>query len=347
MPPQESPLVSGVKLREGAGRQGDPFNARTLDPMMRTAHTAALAVALTAFAISGPASAQTSAPSATPPAAAAPAATPAAADPVLETVNGTPIKASELALAEEDIGAGLPQVQGEARKEYILSFLTDMTLLAQAASAQKLDQTPEFASKMNYLRTKALMETLMSAEAKKAVTEEAKKKTYDEFVAQSKPETEVHARHILVDSEAKAKEIAAKAKAGADFAKLAKENSKDSAEDGGDLGYFTKDQMVPEFADAAFKLDKGQVSDPVKTQFGWHVIKVEDKRQKPVPSYEQVSDQIDQFLIRKSQSDLVTKLRADAKVEKVAAPAAATPAPAAPAAPAPAAPAGAAPAPKN
>ncbi|WP_341988271.1 peptidylprolyl isomerase [Azorhizobium sp. AG788] len=304
--------------------------------MMRTAHTAALAVALTAFAFSGQASAQTPAPSATPPAASAPAAAPAsgaAADPVLETVNGTPIKASELALAEEDIGAGLPQVQGEARKEYILSFLTDMTLLAQAATAQKLDQTPEFTSKMNYLRTKALMETLMSAEAKKAVTDAAKRKTYEEFVAQSKPETEVHARHILVDSEAKAKEIAAKAKAGADFAKLAKENSKDSAEDGGDLGYFTKDQMVPEFADAAFKLDKGQVSDPVKTQFGWHVIKVEDKRQKPVPSFEQVSDQIDQFLIRKSQSDLVTKLRADAKVEKVAAPAAA-PAAAAPAAPA-------------
>lgn len=307
---------------------------------MRTAHTAALAVALTAFAFSGPASAQTSAPSATPPAASAPAAAAAPApapNTVLETVNGTPITVGELALAEEDIGAGLPQVQGDARKEYILSFLTDMTLLAQAATAQKLDQSPEFISKMNYLRTKALMETLMSAEAKKAVTDAAKRKTYDEFVAQSKPETEVHARHILVDTEAKAKEIAAKAKAGADFAKLAKENSKDSAEDGGDLGYFTKDQMVPEFADAAFKLDKGQVSDPVKTQFGWHVIKVEDKRQKPVPTFEQVSDQIDQFLIRKSQSDLVTKLRADAKVEKVAAPAA--PAPAAPAAATPAAPA--------
>ncbi len=146
----------------------------------------------------------------------------------------------------------------------------------------------------------------MMAEAKKAVTEEAKRKTYDEFVASAKPETEVRARHILVDDEAKAKEIAAKAKGGADFATLAKENSKDSAEDGGDLGYFTKDQMVPEFAEAAFKLEKGQVSDPVKSQFGWHVIKVEDKRQKPVPSYEQVSDQLDQYLVRKAQTDLVT-----------------------------------------
>ncbi|WP_043878753.1 peptidylprolyl isomerase [Azorhizobium caulinodans] len=311
--------------------------------MMRPAPTAALAVALTAFAFGGQAFAQTAAPGATPPAAAAPAR-PADSDPVVETVNGAPIRASELAIAEDDIGPGLPQVQGAARQEYILSFLTDMTLLAQAAQAQKLDQSPEFAAKMNYLRTKALMETLMAAEAKKAVTEDAKRKTYDEFVKQTKPETEVHARHILVDSEAKAKEIAAKAKAGADFAKLAKENSKDSAEDGGDLGYFTKDQMVPEFADAAFKLDKGQVSDPVKTQFGWHVIKVEDKRQKPIPTYEQVSDQIDQYLIRKAQSDLVTKLRSDAKVEKTsAAPSAAPAAPATPAAPAGAAPA----APKN
>ncbi|MEW6122876.1 MAG: peptidylprolyl isomerase [Pseudomonadota bacterium] len=313
--------------------------------MTRSAHPAVLAAALSALALGvaqGPVMAQTPAPAkpaapAAAPAAAATPAKPADADPIVATVNGTPIRASEVAIAEEDIGPGLPQVQGEQRKEYVLSFLTDMTLLAQAAQAQKLDQSPDFQQRLAYARTKALMEALMLSEAKKAVTDEAKRKTYDEFVASTKPETEVRARHILVDDEAKAKEIAAKAKGGADFAQLAKDNSKDSAEDGGDLGYFTKDQMVPEFAEAAFKLDKGQVSDPVKSQFGWHVIKVEDKRQKPVPTYEQVSDQLDQYLVRKAQTELVTKLRADAKVEKTAAPAA--PAPAAPAAPAPAAPA--------
>ncbi|MEP9366094.1 peptidylprolyl isomerase [Xanthobacter sp. VNH20] len=303
--------------------------------MMRSAPTAAMALALSAFAFGGVASAQTAAPA---PAAAAAPAVPAgtpAGDAIVATVNGTPIRASEVAIAEEDIGPGLPQVQGEARREYVLSFLTDMTLLAKAAEAQKLDQTADFKMRMDYSRTKALMEALMSAEAKKAVTEEAKKATYDEFVKASKPETEVRARHILVDTEAKAKEIAAKAKAGEDFAKLAKENSKDSAEDGGDLGYFTKEQMVPEFADAAFKLEKGQISDPVKSQFGWHVIKLEDKRTKPVPTYDQVSDQIDQYLIRKAQGDLVTKLRAEAKIERATPPAGATPA--APAAAAPAA----------
>ncbi|MFG1421208.1 peptidylprolyl isomerase [Roseixanthobacter liquoris] len=305
--------------------------------MMRSAPTAAMALALSAFAFGGAASAQTPAPAPAPAAAAAPAAATPAGDAIVATVNGTPIRASEVAIAEEDIGPGLPQVQGEARREYVLSFLTDMTLLAKAAEAQKLDQTADFKMRMDYSRTKALMEALMSAEAKKAVTEEAKKATYEEFVKATKPETEVRARHILVDTEAKAKEIAAKAKAGEDFAKLAKENSKDSAEDGGDLGYFTKEQMVPEFAEAAFKLEKGQISDPVKSQFGWHVIKLEDKRTKPVPTYEQVSDQIDQYLIRKAQGDLVTKLRAEAKIERTTPPAGA--APAAPATPAPAAPA--------
>lgn len=313
--------------------------------MTRSAPTAVLAAALSVLALGvaqGPALAQQTPAPVKPAAPAAPAAQAADADPIIATINGTPIRSSEVAIAEEDIGPGLPQVQGEQRKEYVLSFLTDMTLLAQAAQAQKLDQSPDFQQRLAYARTKALMEALMMAEAKKAVSDVAKRKTYDEFVASTKPETEVRARHILVDDEAKAKEIAAKAKAGQDFSKLAKDNSKDSAEDGGDLGYFTKDQMVPEFAEAAFKLDKGQVSEPVKSQFGWHVIKVEDKRQKPVPSYEQVSDQIEQYLVRKAQTELVTKLRADAKVEK----AAATPAPAAPAptAPAPTSPAAAAPA---
>lgn len=306
--------------------------------MMRSAKTrlfaAALAATVSVASVSA-ALAQGTAP-ATPPAAAQAAPGP---DTVVATVNGTPIRQSEVNIALEDIGAGLPpQLQGPQREEYVLSFLTDMTLLAKAAEAQKLDQTPDFQQRLAYARTKALMETLMTQEAKKAVSEEAKRKTYDEFVKSAPAEGEVRARHILVDDEAKAKEIAKKAKAGEDFSKLAKEYSKDSAEDGGDLGYFTKDQMVPEFADAAFKLEKGQVSDPVKSQFGWHVIKVEDKRQKPVPTYEQVSDQVEQYLVRKSQADLVTKLRTDAKIEKTAAAPAPAASPAAPA-PAPAAPA--------
>ena len=155
------------------------------------------------------------------------------------------------------------------------------------------------------------METLLLQEGKAAVTDDAMNKVYDEAAKQMGNEQEVRARHILVPSEDEAKAILAEVKKGADFAELAKEKSKDpgAAAEGGDLGYFGKDQMVPEFAEAAFKLDKGQVSDPVKTQFGWHIIKVEDKRTKPVPEFDKVKDQIETYVARKAQADSFTKLR--------------------------------------
>src|SRR5262249_5046270 len=115
-----------------------------------------------------------------------------------------------------------------------------------------------------------------------------------------------------------AKAIAAELKKGADFAELAKQKSKDpGAAEGGDLGYFTKDQMVPEFSEVAFKLEKGQISDPVHTQFGWHIIKVEDKRKRQLPDLEKVRDQIETFIQRKAQVDYVTKLRAEGKIERL------------------------------
>jgi peptidyl-prolyl cis-trans isomerase C len=143
------------------------------------------------------------------------------------------------------------------------------------------------------------------------------------------PEQEVRARHILIRAAAgddkaskaaedKIKAVIARLKKGDDFVKVAEEVTEDPSgkANGGDLGYFTKEQMVPEFSDVAFKLDKGQISDPVKTQFGWHVIKVEDKRVKPAPTFEEVKPQIEQFVARKAQADLVQKLRAENSVEK-------------------------------
>lgn len=250
-------------------------------------------------------------------------------DPVLAKVNGVELHESDLALAEADIGQSLPPGAGDARRDALLSYLIDVTILATAAEAQKMQDGPGFARKLAFVRNKVLMEALLDQATKAAVSEEAMRKVYEESVSKLTPEEEVRARHILVDSEDKAKEVIAKLKAGGDFAALAKEYSKDpGAAEGGDLGYFTKDQMVAEFADAAFKMKKGDISDPVKTQFGWHVIKLEDRRQKPVPAFEQVKDQIEQFLVRKAQSDLVLKLRESAKVERTTPPAQ-TPAPAA------------------
>ncbi len=154
------------------------------------------------------------------------------------------------------------------------------------------------------------METLLQDAGQAAVTDDAMHKVYDEAVKQMANEQEVHARHILVPTEDEAKAIEAELKKGADFATLAKEKSKDpGAAEGGDLGYFTKDQMVPEFAEVAFKLDKGQISDPVKTQFGWHIIKVEDKRTKPTPTFDEVKSQIQTYVAHRAQAELVQKLR--------------------------------------
>lgn len=253
-------------------------------------------------------------------------------DPVVAKVNGTDIRQSDLAAAEEDIGQNLPPMQADAKRDYLITYVTDMLIISKAAEAKKLGDGADFKRKVAIARNKLLMEALLGDVAKTAVTDAEMKKVYAEATKAMGDEKEVHARHILVEKEDEAKAILADLKKGGDFAAIAKEKSKDpgSKENGGDLGYFAKDQMVPEFAEAAFKLDKGQLSDPVKTQFGWHVLKVEDKRSRPVPEFEKVKDQVEQYVVRKAQADLVTKLRAEAKIEKI--PAKADAAPAAPAA---------------
>ncbi len=246
---------------------------------------------------------------------------PAAAqtDPVVARVNGTEIKESDLKAAEEDIGSQLPPMAPEAKKDYLTTYVADMILVSKAAEDKKLGDTDDFKRKLALARTKLLMEALLQNEAKAAVTDEAMKKVYAEAIKDIGDEQEVSARHILVESEDEAKKIAADLKKGGDFAAVAKEKSKDpgSKDSGGDLGFFTKDQMVPEFAEVAFKLDKGQISDPVKSQFGWHVIRVDDKRAKQPPAFEQVKDQIENFVQRKAQAELIQKLRAEAKIEKL------------------------------
>ena len=242
-------------------------------------------------------------------------------DPVVARVNGMEIRQSDLTMAEEDVGPQLQQLQQmppEAKRDYLITYLADLLVVSKAADEKKLGDSTEFKRKLTLGRNKLLMESLLAAEAKAAVTDAAMRKVYEEATKQMSAEQEVHARHILVESEDDAKKILADLKKGGDFAAIAKEKSKDpGASEGGDLGYFSKDQMVPEFSETAFKLDKGQLSDPVKTQFGWHIIKVEDKRTKPVPEFDKVKDQIETYVSRKAQAELITKLRDTAKVERL------------------------------
>jgi peptidyl-prolyl cis-trans isomerase C len=252
-------------------------------------------------------------------------------DKVLAKVNGAEIRQSDVALAEEELGQSLAQMDPATKDENVLAFLIDMKIVAKAAEDKKIADTDDFKKRMAFTRNRLLMDSLLASEGKAATTDEAMKKVYEDASKQISGEQEVHARHILVETEDEAKAVEAELKKGADFAELAKKKSKDpGASDGGDLGFFTKDQMVPEFSEAAFKLEPGQISDPVKSQFGWHVIKVEEKRNRKAPDFDQVKGQIETYVTRKAQAEYVEKLRKAATIERTDQ-AAATPAtPAAP-----------------
>ncbi|MCP3474240.1 peptidylprolyl isomerase [Bradyrhizobium sp. CCGUVB1N3] len=247
----------------------------------------------------------------------------AADDPVLAKVNGAEIKKSDVALAEEELGASLAQMDPATKDENVLAFLIDMKIVAKAAEDKKIADGDEFKKRMAFARNRLLMDSLLAQEGKAATTPDSMKKVYEEASKQITGEQEVRARHILVETEDEAKAVKAELDKGADFAELAKKKSKDpGSADGGDLGFFTKEQMVPEFSSVAFSLEPGKISDPVKSQFGWHIIKVEEKRSRKAPDFDQVKAQIENYVTRKAQADYVAKLRAEAKVERLDQPAA-------------------------
>jgi peptidyl-prolyl cis-trans isomerase C len=254
-------------------------------------------------------------------------------DPLVAKVNGTEIHQSDLAVAEDEAGQ-LPPMTPEQKQDYLVQFMADMILVSKAAEAKKFGDTPEFKRKLNFSRNKLLMEGLLLSVGKEALTDAEMHKVYDEAVKQMGEEKEVRARHILFraaagdekaskEAEDKAKAVIVRLNKGEDFAKLATELTEDPSgkANGGDLGFFSKEQMVPEFSDTAFGLENGKISGPVKTQFGWHVIKVEEKRTKPQPKFEEVKPQIEQYVVRKAQAEMVQKLRADAKIERLDKPA--------------------------
>jgi peptidyl-prolyl cis-trans isomerase C len=284
---------------------------------------AALLLGASLFAIG--AAAQTPAP-APAPAPSAPAAAPAqaaspasAASRVVARIDGLEITEAEIALAGEDLGERIAQIPAPQRREYLIGYLADLKIGARAAERAGVMNAPDFALRMAYFRQKVLMDEFISNQSKAAASPEAARKLYDDTMKTMKPEEEVRARHILVEKEEEAKAALARIRKGEDFAKVAAELSKDpgSGKEGGDLGYFTQDRMVPQFGKAAFEAKVGDVTEPVQTQFGWHVIKVEDKRARPLPKFEDVKGEIETYLVRKAQQDVVLSLRGDAKLERL------------------------------
>ena len=242
-----------------------------------------------------------------------------AEDKVMAKVNGMDITEADLALAEVEVGADLGNQPATVKRRVLVEYLIETNLFAAAAETDKLGSGPDFDKRIAYWRKRALRDSFFDKAVRSGVGEEAAKTLYDNQVKSMPPEEEVQARHILVETEDKAKEIAGKLASGGDFAALAKENSTDpgSKEDGGLLGYFGRGQMVPSFEEAAFTLQKSEISKPVQSQFGWHVIKVEDRRQKPPPAFEEVKERIIGALIQSKAQTVANDLRSKAQIEYV------------------------------
>lgn len=265
-------------------------------------------------------------------------------DRVLATVNGASITESDLAIAARDLANDLAKFPPEQRQQVVLDSMIELKLFEQAAEKEGLDQKDVVKKRLAFLRGQALRNEYLLDKVVKVVTEDSVKKRYEEETAKFVPQDELHLEHILVQSEDQAKAIIAELDKGGDFATIAKEKSLDtgSGASGGDLGFVARGATVKPFEDAAFALEVGAYTKaPVQTQFGWHVIKLDEKRKQAAPTLEQRQNAIRQELLQDFLTAEIKALREAAKIEVMQVPTAAPadkPADAAPADAAPAAP---------
>ena len=277
--------------------------------------TAPLAALAALGCLAGPASAQ--APAAKAPAVQTPGAQ-VAPDPVVARVNGNEIRLSDLQDAMQGLPAEYRSMPPQTLYPALVNQLVDLEAVVAMARKQGLDKDPAVRRQMTRAEDEALQSALFHRDIAPMVTDAAVRARYDRDVAGKPGETEVHASHILVANEADAAAIIAELKKGGDFAAIAKSRSSDpAAAQGGDLGWFKKGDMLPEFADAAFALQPGQFTDkPVHTQYGWHVIRVEERRTATPPNFEQARDGLRNQMVQDGLQKLVASALAEAKVEK-------------------------------
>jgi peptidyl-prolyl cis-trans isomerase C len=241
-----------------------------------------------------------------------------AEDKVVVVINGHEIKTSEVEIAAEDIALQLGDLPAKLRYPFLIEYLVERHLLAQAAVKQGVADTDEYKQRLAFYQAKALRDAYFNSTIKPSVTEEEVKAAYDKEASKVKVSERVRARHILVQTEKEARDVLARLNKGEKFEDIAKQVSLDGSKDyGGDLGYFSAEEMVPEFSKAAFSLKVGETSEPVKTDYGWHVIKVEDRKQGGAQPFDQVKAGIKAVLMRKKVQDIVTELRKEAKIEIV------------------------------
>ncbi len=242
----------------------------------------------------------------------------AASDPVVARVNGQPITRSAVLELYGQLPPPMNQIPVEQLLPGIISELTARKLIGEAAEKSKLADDPAVKLQLQNAREQVLQQAYLDRKLKAELTEPKLKARYEELIKAQPQQEEVHARHILTATEADAKAALEEVKKGTDFAEVSKKRSTGpTAATGGDLGFFTKDKMVPEFAEAAFALQPGQVSEkPVQSQFGWHVIKVEARRQAPAPRFEDVREQVYEIMSQEVIEKTVADLRQAAKIEE-------------------------------
>ena len=242
-----------------------------------------------------------------------------AQDSVVAKVDGKTITEADMRLAEAEIGSDLGSLPDATKRRVLLEFLIENQLFADAAEKQKLSAGSSFDERMQYWRRRALRDVYFDKTVKDTVNDAETKRFYERQVGALKAEDEVRARHILVESKDKARELHEKILHGADFAALAREHSKDpgSKDQGGELGFFSRGQMVPQFEEAAFRLKAGEVGEPFETQFGWHIVKVDERRQRTAPTFEDVKDRVRASMIHQKAQQIAGELRGKAQIEYI------------------------------
>lgn len=239
-------------------------------------------------------------------------------DPVVARVDGTELRLSDVEAAQQNLPPQAQKLPLEQIYPILLERLVDGMLITEAGRKEHLDRDPEVQDRLKRYEDRLIQEAYVNRAVKQAATEDRLRTRYQTFLKEKPAHEEVHASHILLPTEAEAKSVIAELDKGADFAALAKKYSTDpAAASGGDLGYFGHDDMVKEFADAAFALSAGQYSKtPVKTEFGWHVIKVEDRRVGKPPSFEEAREQLSRDLAHEIIDAKLQDLRGAAEIEE-------------------------------
>jgi peptidyl-prolyl cis-trans isomerase C len=255
-----------------------------------------------------------------PPAGGAPAASQPAGEPdaTVAIVNGEVIRMSDVETARQQLPEQFRGMPVQMLYPTLVNRLISSKLAAQEARREGLQKDPEYLRLMARVEEQLLERQYMLKVIDEKTTDDALKAQYNKHIAGMAGQEQVRARHILVATEADAKAVIAELNKGADFAELAKKRSTDPAgSNGGDLGFFSKNEMVPEFADAAFAMKPGEISQtPVKSEFGWHVIKVEERRVGPPPSFQDVEEDVRGELSRDIGSAAVEELKQKASIQR-------------------------------